>query len=291
MAKSRLQIAGSKIVRYFERNAPSVLRKSDISRVLQQNRESWNLAQSMPLSTFISYLTTNAGLRQAKFQFPDRNETRFFREGTSVYALAMSMKPAGYFTHYAAMGLHDLTDQIPKTLYLNFEQSPKVPPDAALEQSRIDLAFRRKPRASNRIASFGDYRICLLNGMHTGNLGVIDIRTPEGETVRVASVERTLIDIAVRPFYAGGVFEVLKAYQRARDLVNVQELVAMLRKLDYTYPYHQAIGFYLEKSGAYSEDEIGLLQQFKRDFDFYLTHEIRQRDYSDRWRLFFPKGF
>ena len=35
--------------------------------------------------------------------------------------------------------------------------------------------------------------------------------------IRLTNIERTLIDIAVRPVYSGGVFEVLKAYRLAKD--------------------------------------------------------------------------
>jgi hypothetical protein len=67
--------------------------------------------------------------------------------------------------------------------------------------------------------------------------------------------------------------------------------VAFLRKLKYVYPYHQAIGFYLERSGAYKQKTMDLLRQFERKFDFYLTHGMVDRVYSERWRLFYPKGF
>ena len=49
----------------------------------------------------------------------------------------------------------------------------------------------------------------------TNALGVIEIQGSEDETLKVTGIERTLIDIAVRPVYAGGVFEVLKAYKLA----------------------------------------------------------------------------
>ena len=62
--------------------------------------------------------------------------------------------------------------------------------------------------------------------------------------LRFTNLERTLIDATVRPVYAGGVFEVRKAYELAKEKVSVNRLAALLQKLDYTYPYHQAIGFY-----------------------------------------------
>ena len=60
--------------------------------------------------------------------------------------------------------------------------------------------------------------------------------------------------------------------------------------MDYTYPYHQAIGFYLEKAG-YNENVIKLIEKIEIKYNFYLTYEMKEKEFSERWKLFFPKGF
>ncbi len=114
---------------------------------------------------------------------------------------------------------------------------------------------------------------------------------PEGEMLPITDVERTLIDIAVRPEYSGGVFEVLEAYKRATNRVSIERLTGHLKRIDYVYPYHQVIGFYLTKAGSYPKSQIDLLREFAMDYDFYLMHEIQETEYSSEWQLFFPKGF
>ena len=74
----------------------------------------------------------------------------------------------------------------------------------------------------------------------------------------MTNVERTLIDITFRPVYAGGVLEVLKAFTQAKRQVTTKNLLKLLEEMDYAYPYHQAVGFYLESSGTYSEVDIKL---------------------------------
>ena len=155
---------------------------------------------------------------------------------------------------------------------------------------RIDAAFSRRVRVSNDIAPYKDVQICIVHGQQTGRLGVIEMKGNDAETISVTGVERTLIDIAVRPVYSGGVFEVLKAYRLAKDTVSVNRLVAVLKKMNYAYPYHQVIGFYLERAG-YKESSIQLLRKIPMRLDFYLEHGITDRDYSKEWRLYFPKGF
>lgn len=126
--------------------------------------------------------------------------------------------------------------------------------------------------------------------MGIDNLGVVESPGPEGDTIRLTNVEGTLIDITVRPGYAGGVFEVLNAFRNAKGKVSINRLVAMLKRLDYLYPFHQAIGFYLERAGVYDESSIRLLRKIEMNYDSYLAHGMKDPDYSKEWRLFFPKG-
>ena len=67
-------------------------------------------------------------------------------------------------------------------------------------------------------------------------------------------------------------------------------MIAMLKKLDYVYPYHQAAGFYMQLAG-YDPSRYERLKKLGLKNDFYLAHDIRDRAYSDEWRLFYPKGF
>lgn len=289
MAKTRAQIAKPDIVKQFDGLASRILKRSNIDQIVSRNRQFWRLAQRMSVNQFIKFMLAETILEEITLDFPFRKETRYAWGHVSPYGIALSLKEGGYFSHYTALFFHQLTEQVPKTIYLNHEQSPK-PRGEALAQSRIDAAFKRPPRVSRNVASIGDAKICLLNGMHTGQLGVVEAEGPEGERIRVTDVERTLIDIAVRPTYSGGVFEVLDAYRMAKGKASVNKLAAMLKKLDYVYPYHQAIGFYLERAGVYKESSIRLLGKFEMAFDFYLTHQMENVQYSRRWRLFFPEG-
>jgi hypothetical protein len=64
----------------------------------------------------------------------------------------------------------------------------------------------------------------------------------------------------------------------------------MLRKLNYTYPFHQAIGLYMERAG-YRDTQLSLLRKFPIEFDFYLDYALKEVEYDSRWRIHFPKHF
>ena len=291
---TRLQIAKHDIIAHFDRLPNKFFRRSDLSKILNEQRGFWRLAQNATVQAFIAFLIESAKLRRIDFPFPNRPETCYVWGDVSYLTAFMALKPDAYLCHLTAVKIHSLTEQIPKTIYANIEQPAKRRRDESLQQDRIDIAFRRPVRVSNNIAETPSFRICLLNGMQTQNLGVIDQGTTDDQgkpaTVRVTNIERTLIDIAVRPAYSGGVFEVLKAYQLAREAASINRLAAMLEKLHYVYPYHQVIGFYLDRSG-YKPSAIDLLRQRPMEFDFYLAHNMGPRDYVKEWRLHVPKGF
>ncbi len=298
---TRIQLARSEIFEFFDKHQNRVHKQRTLELILSENRHKWRLAQSMGFKEFLEYLVKSRKLRRLEFGFPHRKEVRYTWGEVPIESVMLTLKPGCHFSHFTAMQLHELTEQDPRTVYVNHEQRPKARPQLGLNQERIDLAFRRKPRMTRNLATLKGakrrgIRICLLNGMHTGYLGVEEREVGsrhEGPRVRLrlTDLERTLIDIAVRPFYSGGVAEVLKAYERAGERASVNRLAGMLRKLGYVYPYHQAIGFYLDVAGSYDQKTIELFHGgFDYEFDFYLTYGMEETEYVPRWRIHVPKG-
>ena len=300
MNRSRIQIAKRDIVTLFDDRPQKVFKQSEIARILADHRHFWRLAQATTVIGFVQFLMDSGKLTKVVFPFskPYHRETRLVWGEVPLAEVMLSLKPNGHFSHYSAVQIHGLTEQIPKTTYINFEQALPSNSTGQLTQDRIDSAFRRRVRITSYVAETDEFRICLLNGKNTGYLGVVDHLTPPtpglGDSpaakIRVTNVERTLIDIAVRPVYAGGVHEVLKAYRLAQGMVSVNRLAAMLKQLSYIYPYHQVIGFYLDRAG-YKPSLLDLLRRFEMHFDFYLTHQMKETQYVKGWRLHIPRGF
>lgn len=291
LRKTRLEEAQKEIEALFNSLPNKVFRQKEISQILSQNRTNWKLAMSTSISDFLKFLVEKMDFHKVALDFPFRKETRYTFGEVSIYALLMELSSSSYFSHYTAMFINELTEQIPKTIYLNSEQYKKTANSGYLEQDSIKQAFSRPVRVTSNFTTYEDVKIYMLNGKNTGNLGVIDIKRNNGEMLRVTNIERTLIDITIRPVYSGGVFEVLKAYKKAAGQASVNKMISYLKKIDYTYPYHQAIGFYLEKSGNYPESSIELIQKLEIKYDFYLTHNMGETEYSHKWKLFYPKGF
>jgi predicted transcriptional regulator of viral defense system len=212
---------------------------------------------------------------------------RYHLRAFSEYELALSLKPGAYLSHGTAAQLHELMDHDPTTIYLNKEQSPKRS-KASLTQAGIDQAFAGKQRTSAYAVTHQQTKIVLLSGKHSDRLGVTKITGSQAEQLELTDLERTLIDVAVRPTYAGGTKVVARAYRNALPLISISRLVKMLQDLNYVYPYHQVVGFYLQNAGC----PLSALQPLRDPglhFDFYLEHDMKRTRFDSTWRLHVPE--
>lgn len=82
----------------------------------------------------------------------------------------------------------------------------------------------------------------------------------------------------------------LEAYVNARDIIDTNKLYNYLNQLNYIYPYHQLIGFYLEKAN-YEEKRYLMFYKNISSSKFYLTYNISNKQYDEKWKIYFPKGF
>lgn len=289
MAKTRLDIAKKDIVDLFDKAPRHALSRSDIGKILKENRSFWRLAQSTTRENFIAYLCKKAKLQEIVLKFPGMEKKIYVWGTPSLYEIFSAIDRRAYFSHYTAVYYHGLTEQIPNAYYLTVELSEKRRPSEPLSQENITNAFSKEVRESKNVAKYNGFEVFLLSGKFSKKIGVEEIHKSGESSLMVTNLERTLIDIVVRPNYSGGIFEVLNAYRNASEKVSINKLYSILKKLDYIYPYHQAIGFMLQRAG-YKSTRFNLLKRFEMAHDFYLLHSMTNPAYSKEWKLFYPKG-
>ena len=281
------------LIKKFLSESAEIYRLIDLQKLLAHKRQEWKLPKSLSSKEFVKRLVDQQILGQTILTSDEyRGLTRYLSDGVSDLAVALSLKEGSYLTHASAIFLHGLNNQLPSTIYTNKEQSAKPSQDVSINQKLLDDNFSNKQRESKYIYRYRDSKIIILSGKNTGRLEVIGIKDQFDKLLPVTSIARTLVDIAVRPNYGGGVYQVLEAFKGARDHVSVSSILSVLKKLNYKYPYHQAIGFYMSQAG-FPTAQTDKVRKLGLNFDFYLDYGIPKtnREYVKEWRLFVPKGF
>ena len=309
-AEARMPDWTDEALRYFETNPTAIYAESELVNVLSERRVDWTVPRSVEFPCFVRTMMRRRALKRISIRRATISDTpvrhraqsdsseelhadrgtvvRYSANEPSVLRVALSLRVGAYLSHATAMSLHGLIARPSGTVYVNKEQTPKPRP-GSITQTALDTAFRRPPRVSRDAYRYRKAKFLLLSGKQTGRLGVIEIPDAAGGRISVTGLERSLVDAVVRPVYAGGALQVLRAYRAAKSRCSVGAILEILMKLEHVYPYHQAIGFYMQRAG-YSADDLKRFRALGLNFDFYLEHGMAQTEYDSSWRLYYPAG-
>ena len=64
-------------------------------------------------------------------------------------------------------------------------------------------------------------------------------------------------------------------------------MIKLLEEMDHAYPYHQSIGFLMERAGR-QEKDCDKFKQLGTEFDFFLDYGLKRPAYDGKWRLYYP---
>jgi hypothetical protein len=288
---SNIILAQRLIADYFEAISKSVFTRDELFLLINEKGQDWKLPQGTAPGRIVTKWLKSGFIRLQAFNFSDDSTEHLYIYGNpSIYEIAVTLRPRSYISHYPAVFLHDLTTQVPKSIYTTKELTAKFQLNQVLTQSSIDKAFKSPQRRSGLQTEYEDYTIILLNGKYSNRSGVL-LSTRYKNSFSYTGIERTLLDITVRPNYAGGAFAVLEAYRRAisNEGISENKFLTNLKTANFIYPYHQAIGFYLSRTG-YSGKLLDTLDKMSKMFDFYLDYNMPSKVYDEQWRIWYPKG-
>jgi hypothetical protein len=266
----------------------NVFTEADLLQLAVELRLEQGFPRSLSERSFVRRMIQDVILKTIPLSATYAFEAKRYHYKTfNDYELALSLKPGGYLSHGTAALLHNLINHEATIIYVNKEQSPKTA-KGTLSQTGIDRAFSHKQRQSGYIVTHDRTQIVLLSGKNSNRLGVVKIAGPQGEPLELTNVDRTLIDIAVRPTYVGGAKNVARAYRNAFSQTSVSRLAKMLGELGYVYPYHQTLGFYLQNAG-HPASTLEPLRELGLHLNFYLEHGMRGLRFDPTWRVHYPE--
>ena len=261
-----------------------------LAELFRAMRERRIYSQQTSYEDFLEFVLRRGHLTQIALHAPNYGETilRFARGQATSLDIAATLRSSAYFSHSTAAYLNGLTNTLPSTLFLNLEQSEKPrSSNAALTQASLDRAFSSKQRQSKLFYTYETLTVTMLSGKKSGKLGVESVAASSGRFFSATNLERTLVDLTVRPAYAGGIKAVLECFRVAKARVSMEKLLQILDQLDYLYPYAQAIGF-LAQRAAFSEADLLPLRDRTSSLKFYLVHGMKNPAYDETWRTYHP---
>ena len=293
MRKESFKSAEQSIKNYLYSDDLKAYTSFDLTKIFKEKRNEWNIADYRNHYHFLKFLADSNILKNIKLQHQSSAVIKQIYEepDATLFNIALTIKKDGYLSNYTAMQIHQLTLQIPKSIYVSYGKGHSHSfnrNDIVLEQNSIDLAFSKPQRITSESykSVIDNTRFYFIQKSYIEqNVGIIF-----KDGYYYTDLERTLIDIAIRPAYSGGVFEVLEAFEIARDIVDIEKVNEYLVKLNYIYPYHQLIGFYMDKAG-YNKKIID--NNFLKNIvnNFYLTYNMSNKQFDTKWKIYFPKGF
>jgi hypothetical protein len=244
MTRSKCAQAEPRIIERLNDAKRTAFSETEIAGILYEEQANHTLSQHMRLPDLITKLSKRGHLNPIilRSELYDQSITRHCRSSFSPFELALSIQGASYLSHGTAAFLHGLIPKMPASLYLNVEQSVKPRRESSLTQDAIDRAFAREQRTSKLKYTHEGIAITKLSGKNTGKLGVEQINGPTSEVLRASQYRKNIDRRGGRPTYAGGLDSVVGIYRAAKDRVSIPNLLDTLDKLDYVYPYAQAIG-------------------------------------------------
>lgn len=235
---------------------------------------------------------------QLKGQRGDRKHYFSSRPEVPPYEAVCALWPGAYFCNLTAIFYHNLTNQIPSSIYMAREgkgrqrDKPQEYKNTLLTDESIFQAFIKPPRVTSNQYKLPKGTIILTERTDRGEVGIVTLSDahkllPAG--ARVTSLERTLIDACVNPQYNGGIMSVMDYYREAVGRIDVEKLIDIYRCLAYLYPYWQAIGFICERAGA-TKVADKLHRSFKVANEFYLDHNAKTNwAFDEKWKLHYPR--
>lgn len=280
-------------------NGICVFDEKDIYEFLDNNRTKMK-TKSFSLNKFITYLLNQNLLELYEFENTINEKklyvSKYFHKN-SDYAKALEIAnlllPKSYLSHFSSMYYHNLTQQIPKKIYLSVERHAYTT-SQVLEQSVIDKALCKDARDVKPVLSLFGYEIYQLHSKEANRVGIKRVQIFDKD-YRIATLERTLIDIVVRNELSGGIEEVIgvykKVFEKHKKDISINKIIFILKKLDYTYPYHQVVGYLLSKSGF---DATKIKKEFEFRNDFFLTRgdinsNFDNLYYDEEFKIYIPK--
>ena len=134
-----MKISKKKLKDAIIQNNKPVLMQNEFNKLVKENLSSYTSLRSIKDGLMENEIINIKILRSEGYKDVERIEVPELHP--TPYHYAVSLRKKTYLTHASALNILGLTQQIPKTIYVNKEQSPKKQSTEPLTQEGINRAF------------------------------------------------------------------------------------------------------------------------------------------------------
>lgn len=192
------------------------------------------------------------------------------------------LNPFCAISHFSALVFHGLTEQLPKqiTVMISRDKTGDLLP---LDTEPSDWEGIPFPPARTPAAVLGTPLIWFRT--KPARFFGFTAYQPAGFSIRVTTLERTLLDALQAPETCGGIDNVLLAWALARDNIDIDRLIGYVERFDIVL-LRQRVGYLLEELGLSHERLETWRRQSHRGGSSKLAGtEPFAPEFSERWNL------
>ncbi len=266
-------------------NTSSLNSLRSIHEILLHAKEHRLIPQTTTLQHFSKFLVDNTILHQITLEIDKKVYTRYsINSELDLFYFIKSIHERGFFSMSTALNMQGIIEYRPELIFFSNELSKKEDNKEKLTQDKIDSAFKKKYRYTQKITAVSNTKFTLiqLEPKHTNNYGVIT--TDQG--FYVSSINRALVEMVVNIQYFNDFQTLVNIFKPIKERLNIKDIVTIIEKFDFIYPYYNSIGFFLEELG-FTKDELSVIHQKISDLIFYTEKEKAHYQFNEYWKVYF----
>ena len=254
---------------------------SDIAALLSKVKEDGLVSRSMTASKFYDRLV-DIGLLSFSVFIDGAYLTRYsFHKDIPDETLLLSLKKRAFLSMSSSLNYQGLSSYRDDFVFISQEQSPKEDYNhSKLTQEAIDNAFSKDYRRTKKVGKYNNKHIVFLEPKNTKEFGVIEING-----IKVSSVSRALVEMVVNVQYFRNTKELISVFKKIKSNIDIDEVFDIVEKFDFIYPYHQSIGYILEKIG-FKREKLYKFKECVSKLNFYTDKKQDNYKYIAYWKMY-----
>lgn len=221
------------------------------------------------------------GLISYTVTFRDIQKIRYtLNKEFNIYDFAYSLENKSFFPMFTSLNIQGLSNYRNNFVFISRERKERNNfISRSLTQDAIDKAFTRNPRRTKAYDVINGYNLVLLESNNTEGIGIINYNG-----YRVSSINRAFIEIISNIHYFISPNNVINEFKIIKNKLDIDEILKIIEKFDFVYPYYQLAGYYLEEIG-FTKNELFKFYSKKSDLIFYTIKNKKKYEFNEYWNI------